>query len=162
MKKRQIREKILVVPFYLFQFYQTDKEKLKKEVRKRFDWQPMAYSYPGRTTNCKMVWLNTYADLKKMNYTWYYEEYAGLVRKGEIMREQALEDLAFHPPDGIVKRFSQEIGLDLDKIEKRACYVSSEKHNPIIKDIKEILISPDERKEQDAFLQSAMDVGEDF
>jgi len=162
LEKETDSEKILVVPFYLFQFYQTDKKKKKKEVRKRFDWQPMAYSYPGRTTNCKMVWLNTYADLKKMNYTRYHEEYAGLVRKGEITREQALKDLEFNPPEEIVERLAEEIWLDLDKIEKYENHVSSEKQNPIIKDIKDILISPDERKEQDDFLQSAMNIGEDF
>ncbi len=66
---------------------------LKKNITKYCDWQPMKTSYPKRTTNCEMIWLNTYMDLKKMNYSNYHLEYAELVRKGEITLEQAICDL---------------------------------------------------------------------
>ncbi len=107
-------DKILVIPFFLFKFHRTDKEVLKKICRERFDWQPMQTSYPARTTNCDMIWLNTHMDLCKMGYTIYHDEYAELVRAGEISREQALRDLDYQPPEGIVGRLAAEIGLDLD------------------------------------------------
>ncbi len=104
--------KILVMPFYLFRQHKTDKKELRKVCESRFDWQPMEFSFPNRTTNCEMVWLNTYFDLHKMNYTMYHEEYSSLVRKGEITREQAQKDLNFDPPEGLVEKLAEEIGLD--------------------------------------------------
>jgi amino acid adenylation domain-containing protein/non-ribosomal peptide synthase protein (TIGR01720 family) len=106
------QDTILVIPFYIFKFHKTDKEMLKKKCREIFDWQPMKASYPGRTTNCEMVWLNTYMDLKRMKYTMYHEEYAGLVRKGEISREQALRDLEFNPPKGVIEKLAKDINYD--------------------------------------------------
>jgi hypothetical protein len=100
---------ILVIPFYIFQFNKTDKEILREKCCKVFDWQPMKTSYPGRTTNCEMVWLNTYMDFKRLQYTIYHEEYASLVRKGELTRAQALSDLKFNPPEGMIERLAKEI-----------------------------------------------------
>ncbi|PKM51732.1 MAG: hypothetical protein CVV02_05575 [Firmicutes bacterium HGW-Firmicutes-7] len=109
------RDKILVIPFYIFKFNKTDKVVLRKRCEEMFDWRQMKTSYPGRTTNCDMVWLNTYMDLKRMQYTMYHEEYASLVRKGEITRTQALEDLEFHPPKGVLERLAKDIGLDISE-----------------------------------------------
>ncbi len=107
--------KMLVIPFYLFDFYKTDKEKLKSECIKRFDWKPIKYTYPSRTTNCTMVWLNTHVDICKIGYTMYDEEYAGIVRAGDMSRAQAISDLIFNPPEGLVEKLAQEIGTDLSK-----------------------------------------------
>ncbi|MCI0470429.1 MAG: hypothetical protein L0Y73_02095, partial [Candidatus Aminicenantes bacterium] len=71
-------EKILFIPFFVFKFYQTDKEELKRICRERFDWQPIDVGYPARTTNCRMIWLNSYRDLNKRNYTHYHDEYSTL------------------------------------------------------------------------------------
>jgi len=109
-------DKILVVPFFLFKFYKTDKELLQAECRRRFDWQPMATSYPARTTNCKMIWLNTYVDIKKTGSSIYDEEYASLVRAGEMSRDQAISDLEHNPPPGLVESLAQAIDLDLDTV----------------------------------------------
>jgi tRNA(Ile)-lysidine synthase TilS/MesJ len=108
-------DKILFIPFYIFEFYKIDKEMLKNEICKRCDWRPMKTSYPARTTNCEMIWLNTYMDLQKMGYSSYNLEYAELVRKGEFTREQALKDLEFNPPPGLVERLAGEIGVDIHK-----------------------------------------------
>ncbi|MCX7920843.1 MAG: amino acid adenylation domain-containing protein [Clostridia bacterium] len=108
-------EQMLVIPFYLFDFYKTDKEKLKSECIKRFDWKPMKHTYPSRTTNCTMVWLNTYVDICKIGYTMYDEEYAGIVRGGDMTRAQAISDLAFNPPEGLIEQLAKEIGTDLSK-----------------------------------------------
>lgn len=105
--------KILVLPFYIFKFYQTNKEQLKKECIRRFDWRPIRLSYPSRTTNCDMIWLNTYCDLEKRKYSLYQEEYATMVRAGDMTREQALKDLEFNPPPGLLERLASEIHLDL-------------------------------------------------
>ena len=105
--------KILVIPFFLFDFYKTDKEELEGECIKRFDWKPVKYTYPSRTTNCPMVWLNTYVDKCKMGYSMYDEEYAGIVRAGDMTRSQAINDLLFNPPEGLVERLAREIGTDL-------------------------------------------------
>ncbi|MCP4153809.1 MAG: hypothetical protein GY757_39145 [bacterium] len=109
-------EKIMVIPFFIFKFYKTDKETLKKECIEIFDWKPIRQSYPYRTTNCDIIWLNTYCDLKKRKYSLYQEEYATLVRSGEMTRQQALEDLRFEPPDGLIERLAGEIELDLEDI----------------------------------------------
>jgi len=108
-------DKILAVPFFLFKFYKTDKEKLREICKSRFDWQPMEESYPARTTNCQMIWLNTYADMKKFGYSVYDEEYAGMVRSGDMSAEQALKDLEHNPPPGLLERLADEIGYDLNK-----------------------------------------------
>ncbi|MCG8569092.1 MAG: condensation domain-containing protein, partial [Spirochaetes bacterium] len=113
LKKKVDKDKIFVIPFYIFNFYQTNKEKLREICAEKFDWQPMKVSYPGRSTNCEMVWLNTYMDLKRMGHTMYHQEYAELVRKGDMTREQALNDLEFHPPKGLIKRLAQEVGLKI-------------------------------------------------
>lgn len=60
--------KIMVLPFYIFKFYETKKETLKKICQQRFDWQKMESSYPDRTTNCRMNWPCTYMDIKKTGY----------------------------------------------------------------------------------------------
>ncbi len=106
---------VLTIPFFLFSFYKTDKATLQAECRKRFDWQPMKTSYPSRTTNCEMIWLNTYVDKKKFGYSIYDEEYAGMVRSGDMTAEQALSDLEHNPPDGLLEKLASEIGYDLNQ-----------------------------------------------
>lgn len=112
-------ERILVVPFFIFKFYKTDKAQLKKMCQERFNWQELDIPYPARTTNCIMNWLNTYVDLQRVNYSVYTEEYAGLVREGEITRQQALDDLAFNPPPGLLKKLAKEIGMDWETISNK-------------------------------------------
>jgi hypothetical protein len=107
-------DKILFIPFFVFKFYKTDKETLQKICKARFDWQPINDGYPARTTNCKMIWLNSYMDLKKRNYTHYHDEYSTLIRAGEISREQALKDLELTPPKGLLEQLAEEIDFDLD------------------------------------------------
>jgi hypothetical protein len=106
-------EKILFIPFFVFKFYKTDKQALQKICKERFDWQPLKVSYPGRSTNCQMIWLNSFMDLKKRNYTHYHDEYSTLIRAEEITREQALEDLELTPPEGLLTRLAEEISFDL-------------------------------------------------
>lgn len=106
--------KINFIPYYLFEFNKMDKEILKEFCINKFEWKQMKQTYPSRTTNCEMIWLNSYFDLKKKNYTVYTEEYASLIRKGEITREQALRDLEFNPPEGLLEKLSKGIDIDLD------------------------------------------------
>jgi hypothetical protein len=116
--------KTLFIPYYLFKFNKTDKEAYKKDLMGRFDWNPMPASYPRRTTNCEMIWINTYRDLKKMNYTYFTEEYSQLIREGEFSREQAMEDLKFNPPAGVLKRLASEIefeGMDCPDVITLDC-----------------------------------------
>lgn len=114
-------DKILAVPFFLFKFYKTDKKVLETEIRKHFDWQPMEDSYPARTTNCKMIWLNTYVDKQKFGYSVYDEEYAGMVRSGDMTPEQALEDLAKKPPEGLIQELADKVGYDLNRHANTGC-----------------------------------------
>ncbi len=109
--------KILFIPFYIFDFYKLDKSALRERIVSRCDWRPMTNSYPRRTTNCFMIWLNSYMDLKKMGYTCYHSEYAEHVRQGEISREQALDDLRFEPPEGLVEKLAREVNMDLSLLE---------------------------------------------
>ncbi len=111
-------EKILVLPFFIFQFYKTDKEHLKKVCQERFDWQQMENPYPARTTNCRINWLTTYVDLKKYKYSIYTDEYSGLIRAREITREQALAGLRFEPPYDLIMKLTGDIGVNLDTIYK--------------------------------------------
>ncbi|MGD2085543.1 MAG: hypothetical protein PVH61_05085 [Candidatus Aminicenantes bacterium] len=111
-------QKIMVLPFYIFKFYKTHKEELKKVCRSRFDWQEIDHSYPSRTTNCDMIWLNTHVDLIKSQYSLYQDEYSTMIRAGDFTREQALKDLEFNPPQGLIQRLANEIGLDLSKIKQ--------------------------------------------
>jgi tRNA(Ile)-lysidine synthase TilS/MesJ len=110
-------ENILVIPFFIFKFNKTDKEMLKSEIRKVFDWEHIPYSFPSRTTNCRMNWLNTYIDRIKVGYCSYDIEFAELIRTGEITREQALEDLVLTPPEGMVEKLAGEVGVDLNSIK---------------------------------------------
>lgn len=112
-------EKILVIPFYIFKFYKTDKEALKKRCMSRFDWRQMETTYPDRTTNCEMIWLNTYVDLKKSRHSLYQDEYSTMVRAGDMTREQALRDLEFNPPEGLLERLAADIGLDLAAVRDK-------------------------------------------
>jgi tRNA(Ile)-lysidine synthase TilS/MesJ len=105
--------RILFIPLFVFKFYKTDKETLKKICKERFDWQPIKVSYPARTTNCEMIWLNSYMDMKKRGYTHYHDEYSTIIRAGEMTREQALKDLELHPPKGLLERLAKEIDLQL-------------------------------------------------
>jgi hypothetical protein len=109
--------KILFIPFFVFKFYQTDKETLEKICRERFDWQPIPISYPDRTTNCQMIWLNSYRDLNNRGYTHYHDEYSTLVRAGEISREQAVKDLELNPPEGLLERLAADCDIDLEDLE---------------------------------------------
>lgn len=112
-------EKILFIPFYVFDFYKIDKDRLKEKIKKCFYWKPQKTTYPARTTNCEMIWLNTYMDLQKMGYSNYHIEYSELIRRGEITREQALQDLEFKPPQGIVQRLAKETGVDINKFKEK-------------------------------------------
>jgi len=111
------RSKILVVPFFVFKFNKTDKEALRKEIRTVFEWKSIPYSYPKRTTNCRMNWLGTKVDNIKMNFSVYDVEYAEIVRAGDFSREQALDDLEHTPPEGIIEKLAEEIDLDFDKVK---------------------------------------------
>ncbi|MCP4146859.1 MAG: hypothetical protein GY757_03820, partial [bacterium] len=82
LEKELNPEKVLFVPFYVFDFYKIDKETLKEKIKQRCDWKPLKIGYPARTTNCEMIWLNTHMDLQKMGYSNYHIEYAELVRRG--------------------------------------------------------------------------------
>lgn len=101
--------KITILPFYIFRFYKTDKKKLMKECMDRFEWLPQNESYPANTTNCRMNWLSAQMDLQKRGCTWYHEEYSVLIRNGEISRDQALKDLEFNPPEGMIESIIKEL-----------------------------------------------------
>jgi hypothetical protein len=111
LEKEIDTDKILFVPLFVFKFYKTHKEELQKICRERFNWQPLEVSYPARTTNCRMIWLNSYMDLKKRHYTHYHDEYSTLIRAGEISREQVLKDLELNPPRALLERLAEEIGI---------------------------------------------------
>ncbi len=111
-------EKILFIPLFVFTFYKTDKAALQKICQERFDWQPIKTSYPARTTNCEMIWLNSYRDLNKRGYTHYHDEYSTLIRAGEITRKQALKDLELNPPQGLLERLAEEVNISLDDLKK--------------------------------------------
>ncbi len=111
-------EKIMVIPFYIFKFYRTHKEELKKVCKGRFDWKQIETTYPARTTNCDMIWLNSLVDLIKSGYNIYQDEYSTMIRAGDFSREQALKDLEFNPPQGLIERLAHEVGLDLSKINE--------------------------------------------
>jgi len=113
LEKEVNREKVLVIPFFVFNFNKTDKEKLREEITKFCDWRPLTTSYPSRTTNCCMNWLGTYVDHKKMGFSVYDEEYAELVRSGDFTREQALEDLKYNPPEGLLEKLSDDLDYKL-------------------------------------------------
>ena len=104
---------ITVLPFYMFGIYKTDKEKLRKICINSFDWKQPENTYPARTTNCTMNWLNNYYDIKKFGYGNYHEEYSVLIRNGEMTRNQALLDLEFNPPEGILEKLASNLGIDL-------------------------------------------------
>ncbi len=112
--------KILFVPFFVFKFYKTDKQELQAICRKRFDWRPIKASYPTRTTNCDMIWLNSFRDLNVRGYTHYHDEYSTLIRSGEITREQALKDLELNPPDGMLEKLATEIHFDLGHLDSHS------------------------------------------
>jgi len=113
LEKEVDLDKILFIPFFVFKFNKTDKEVLEKICRDRFDWQPLRVSYPDRTTNCEMIWLNSYRDFNKRQYTHYHDEYSTLIRAGEISREQALKDLELNPPPGLLERLATECDIEL-------------------------------------------------
>ncbi len=113
--------KILVVPFFVFKFNKTDKEKLKREIREVFDWKTIPDSYPLRTTNCKMNWLGTYIDKVKMGFSVYDIEYAEIVRAGDFTREHALSDLVHNPAEGVLAQLAEEVGVDLSTIKQLPC-----------------------------------------
>jgi len=111
-------EKLLFIPFFVFKFYKTDKKELQKICRDRFDWQPLKTGFPARTTNCEMIWLNSFRDLNKRCYTHYHDEYSTLIRAGEMSREQAVKDLELNPPEGLLERLAEDINVDLDDLKK--------------------------------------------
>ncbi|MCK4763366.1 MAG: hypothetical protein KAW12_14300 [Candidatus Aminicenantes bacterium] len=129
-------EKILFIPFFVFKFYKTDKEELKKICKARFDWEPLeeGSGFPARTTNCEMIWLNSVRDMKIRKYTHYHDEYSTIVRAGEMTREQALEDLELDPPPGLLEKLAKDINFDLKyldtvkpkKVEPRTKFVKAE------------------------------------
>ena len=106
--------KILIIPFYIFSFYKTDKQLLKKECQARFGWEDPVTTYPARTMNCEMSWINSYCDIKKMGYSTYHEEYSQLIRENEMTRSQAVEDLCMNPPTGLLEQLAEEIDLRID------------------------------------------------
>jgi len=110
-------EKILFIPFFVFKFYKTDKVELQRICRERFDWQPLQTGYPARTTNCEMIWLNSFRDLNKRGYTHYHDEYSTIVRAGEMTREQAVKDLDLNPPPGLLERLAKEIDVDIEYLK---------------------------------------------
>lgn len=110
--------KILFIPLFVFKFYKTDKEVLKQICIERFDWKPLKVSFPDRTTNCEMIWLNSHRDMKIRNYTHYHDEYSTLIRAGEITREQALKDLALNPPEGLLERLAEDVDVDLNYLNQ--------------------------------------------
>ncbi len=110
-------DKILVFPFYFFDFNVQDKETLVKACKERFDWKELETSWPARTTNCEMIWLNSFMEFQRHGYTEYHEEYSCMIRAGDITREQAIQDLKFNPPPGLLERLAKDIDLDLSAIK---------------------------------------------
>lgn len=118
-------DKILVVPFFVFRFYQTDKKALREVCQSHFDWQESETTYPARTTNCTMNWLNNYFDIQKMNCGNYHSEYSVLIRAGEISREQAIKDLSFTPPAGLLQQLASEIGMNPAEVNEHNLIMDS-------------------------------------
>jgi hypothetical protein len=117
LEKEVDLDKLLFIPFFVFKFYKTDKAVLQQICKDRFDWQPIKTSYPARTTNCDMIWLNSFRDLNKRHYTHYHDEYSTLIRAGEIPREQVLKDLELNPPEGLLERLAEEVDIDLEDLQ---------------------------------------------
>ncbi|SFB44654.1 ATP-binding protein [Clostridium frigidicarnis] len=109
----EMKDKILFIPFFYFDFYKTDKDELRKMCKERFDWKQQEMSYPKCTTNCEMIWLNSYFDLKKRNYSHYHDEYSTIIRANEMTREQAKYYLEFNPPGGLLESLAKEIDIEL-------------------------------------------------
>lgn len=110
----EMKDKILFIPFFYFDFYKTDKNELRKMCEERFDWHQQEISYPKCTTNCEMIWLNSYFDLKKRNYSHYHDEYSTIIRANEMTREQAEDYLEFNQPEGLLERLAEEIDIELN------------------------------------------------
>ena len=107
------RGRTITIPFYaLSNEHKTDKSELKKKCLAKFDWKEQnTISYPNRTSNCKIVWLSCYSEIKRHKYTAYHDEYSTLIRKGEMDREQALKDLKFDPPEGLIELLKKDVGI---------------------------------------------------
>lgn len=105
---------IMVLPLFIFDFFELNKERQEKILKERFNWEKLENSFPRRTTNCDMIWLITHFELKKYGYSLYSIEYSELIREGEMTREQALNDLVFDPPEGLLDKLKLELGLKLD------------------------------------------------
>lgn len=108
------KDKILFIPLFNFSFYHTDKNLLQKFCRQYFDWEQIEGAYPANTTNCEMILLNSYIDLKRRGYTHYHEEYSTLIRCGEITREKAIEDLDLSTSISKIQELAKRINLNID------------------------------------------------
>lgn len=105
-------DSLMVVPYYALSVdHKTDKESLQRFCREKFEWQSPETSYPGNTTNCRVVWLAVDADIRRNGYSTYHDEYSRLVRCGEMTRDQALKDLDFSPEPDFLQKLKEEIGV---------------------------------------------------
>lgn len=120
LRSRELK-KHLFIPYYVFKFNKLDKIHNIKKLSEEFGWEAMPTSYPGKSSNCDMIWINTYSDLKKMHYTYFTEEYSQLIREGEFTREQAWNDLRFTPPKGMLKNTAEHLGMDSSNIPDEVC-----------------------------------------
>lgn len=120
-QKSQDEKKPLFIPFYVFDFNKLNKVEHIKKLSKEYGWEAMPTSYPHKSSNCDMIWINTYSDLKKMHYTYFTEEYSQLIREGEFTREEAWEDLFFNPPKGLLKRTAEHLSMDTSKVPEDIC-----------------------------------------
>lgn len=120
-EKSKELNKRLFIPFYVFNFNKLAKVDHIKKLSKEYGWEAMPISYPHKSSNCDMIWINTYSDLKKMHYTYFTEEYSQLIREGEFTREEAWKDLFFNPPKGLLKRTAEHLSMDTSKIPEDVC-----------------------------------------
>lgn len=115
LKKHKKSKRALVISPHWFLPYGP--EEYIPLIQKELDWKFPKDSYPEGSTNCSLNYLSVYFSMKYYGYTHYHVEASKLIRKGQLLREEALEQLKIKFDDKRLREVAQKLGLNFNDIK---------------------------------------------
>ncbi|MGM0650407.1 MAG: hypothetical protein ACQES1_07875 [Bacteroidota bacterium] len=113
IKKHKKRKRAQVIsPHWFLPYGPEDYVPL---IQKELDWHYPKHSYPKGSTNCSLNFLSVYYSMKHYGYTHYHVEASKLIRQGQLLREEAIEQLKINFDEETLQEESKKLGINFSE-----------------------------------------------
>ena len=88
-------------------------EEYVETIKAQLNWRPVKLSYPKKSSNCAVNFVNSYALTKSLGFTHFHVEMSKLIRCGKLSRDEALHSLEANMKDADSVAFAKDALSDL-------------------------------------------------